>query len=248
MTVASSGHVALVTGGARNIGRAISVALAEDGHDIVLVGRRPSPEADELVAQLTAMGVRATARACDVSRPGEVLDLRAGLTHDGFSVDILVNNASQRPHQPFLEIDEEEWSAVLGVTLGGAFRCSQAVLPVMVEQRWGRIVNMIGGRGQNVGPERAHLVAAKSGLVGLTKALAHEFGQSGITVNGVSPGTIVTDRDRRNPTRLESRKGGGVLGRFGEPADVAATVAFLVGDAAGYITGQIIGVNGGEYM
>lgn len=248
MTSSSSGHVALVTGGTRNIGQAIAVALAKDGHDVVLVGRRPSPEADELVLQLTSMGVRATSRACDVSHPGQVLDLQAGLTRDGFFVDILVNNASQRPHQPFLEINEEEWSAVLGVTLGGAFRCSQAVLPIMVEQRWGRIVNMIGVRGQNGGPERAHLVAAKSGLIGLTKALAHEFGQSGVTVNGVSPGTIVTDRDRLDPGRLESRRGAGVLGRFGDPDDVAATVAFLAGDAAGFITGQIIGVNGGEHM
>lgn len=248
MTASSSGHVALVTGGTRNIGEAIALALAEAGHDVVLVGRRSSPEADDLVGRIGALGVRAMARACDVGRPDDVRELRAGLTHDGFAVDILVNNASQRPHQPFLDITEEDWRAVQGVTLDGAFRCSQAFLPTMVDQGWGRIVNLIGVRGQNGGPERAHLVAAKSGLIGLTKALAHEFGPAGVTVNGVSPGTIVTDRDRQDPSRLERRRGAGVLGRFGEPEDVAATVAFLASDAAGFITGQIVGVNGGEHM
>ena len=248
MTSPSSGHVALVTGGTRNIGEAIALALAGAGHDVVLVGRSPSAEADELVGRLGATGVRATARACDVSRPDEVRALQADLVGDGFAVDILVNNASQRPHQPFLEITEEDWRAVHAVTLDGAFRCSQAVLPTMLAQGWGRIVNVIGVRGQNGGPERAHLIAAKSGLIGLTKALAHEFGQSGVTVNGVSPGTIVTDRDRRDPSRLERRRGAGVLGRFGSPEDVAATVAFLAGESAGFITGQIVGVNGGEHM
>jgi 3-oxoacyl-[acyl-carrier protein] reductase len=248
VTAAPSGHVALVTGGTRNIGQAIALALAENRHDVVLVGRRSSPEAEQLVRRLEGMGVRATARTCDVSRPDDVVALQAGLVADGFTVDILVNNASQRPHQPFLEISEEDWQAVHAVTLDGAFRCSRAVLPAMLEQQWGRIVNIIGVRGQNGGPERAHLVSAKSGLIGLTKALAHEFGSSGVTVNGVSPGTIVTDRDRRDPSRLERRRGVGVLGRFGTPEDVAATVAFLAGNSAGFITGQILGVNGGEHM
>jgi 3-oxoacyl-[acyl-carrier protein] reductase len=248
VTAPPSGHVALVTGGTRNIGAAIALALARDGHDVVLVGRRPSGEADALVERLGALGVRATARGCDVARPEEVHALREGLARDGFAVDVLVNNASQRPHQPFLEITEEDWRAVQAVTLDGAFRCSQAFLPAMLERGWGRIVNIIGVRGQNGGPERAHLIAAKSGLIGLTKALAHEFGPSGVTVNGVSPGTIVTDRDRADPSRLERRRGVGVLGRFGTPEEVAATVAFLASDAAGFITGQIVGVNGGEHM
>jgi NAD(P)-dependent dehydrogenase (short-subunit alcohol dehydrogenase family) len=237
-----------VTGGTRNIGAAIALALGHDGHDVALVGRSSSPEGEALVDRLEAMGVRATARACDVSRPDEVRALQEGLAADGFVVDILVNNASQRPHQPFLEITEEDWRSVQGVTLDGAFRCSQAVLPAMVARRWGRIINLIGVRGQNGGAERAHLVAAKSGLIGLTKALAHEFGPSGVTVNAISPGTIVTDRDRQDPSRLERRRGVGVLDRFGAPEDVAAAVAFLAGDSAGFVTGQVIGVNGGEHM
>ena len=248
MTSTPAARVALVTGGTRNIGQAIALALASAGHDVVLVARRPTPEADALVGRMQAMGVRATARACDVSRPDDVLALQAGLVGDGFLVDILVNNASQRPNQHFLDITEEDWRAVQAVTLDGAFRCSRAVLPGMLDRGWGRIVNIIGVRGQNGGPDRAHLVAAKSGLIGLTKALAHEFGRSGVTVNGVSPGTIVTDRDRQDPRRLQNRRGTGVLGRFGNPEDVAATVAFLASDSAGYITGQIVGVNGGEHM
>ncbi len=245
---ARSGHVALVTGGTRNIGRATAEALAADGHDVVVVGRRPAPDVAAFVAQLQDGGVRAVARSCDVADPDQVLDLQAGLVRDGYAVDILVNNASVRPHQPFLQISEDDWRAVLAVTLDGAYRCSQAVLPHMVDQGWGRIINIIGVRGQNGGPERAHLVAAKSGLVGLTKALAHEFGRSGVTVNAVSPGTIVTDRDLADPSRLQGRQHLQVTGTSGRPEDVATTVAFLARDTTGYITGQTIGVNGGEHM
>jgi len=241
-------RVALVTGGTRNIGRATAVALARDGHDVVLVGRTPSAGAEELAEQLRRSDVRATARSCDVSDHRQVLDLQEGLAQDGFAVDILVNNASQRPRQPFLAITEDDWRAVLSVTLDGAFRCSQAFLPHMVDQGWGRIVNVIGVRGQTGAAERAHLVAAKSGLVGLTRALAHEFGGRGVTVNAVSPGTIATDRDVADPSRLAQRRDLGAVGRVGSPEDVAGVIAFLAGGASGYVTGQVIGVNGGEHM
>lgn len=248
MTAGSTGHVALVTGGTRNIGSATAWALASAGLDVVVVGRRQSAQGDQLVEQLGATGVRAVFRECDVSSPADVHQLQTGLARDGFAVDVLVNNASNRPHQPFLSISDDEWRAVLAVTLDGAFRCSQAFLPHMVEQGWGRVVNVIGVRGQTGGPDRAHVVAAKSGLVGLTKALAHEFGPVGITVNGVSPGTIVTDRDRADSSRLDQRRGLAVVNRYGRPEDVAATVAFLASEQSGFVTGQILGVNGGEHM
>lgn len=238
-------RVALVTGGTRNIGRATALALAEAGHDVVVVGRNPG--VDELLDELRALGVRAAAHACDVGDAEQVRALRDTLTADGLAADVLVNNASQRPHQPFLEISPDDWRSVLGVTLDGAFHCTQAFLPHMIDRGWGRVINLIGVRAQSGAAGRAHLVAAKNGLIGLTRALAREFGCHGVTVNAISPGTIVTDRDT-DPERLAARGDGGALGRFGQPADVAAAIRFLAGDEAGYVTGQIIGVNGGELM
>jgi 3-oxoacyl-[acyl-carrier protein] reductase len=239
-------RVALVTGGTRNIGRATALALAGAGHDVVVVGRNAGP--DGLLDELRALGVRAAAHACDVSDAGQVIALRDVLAADGLAVDVLVNNASQRPHQPFLDISSEDWRSVLGVTLDGAFHCTQAFLPHMIDQGWGRVINLIGVRAQSGAAGRAHLVAAKNGLIGLTRALAREFGRDGVTVNAISPGTIVTDQDRADPARLAAGSDGGALGRFGQPADVAAAIRFLAGAEAGYITGQIIGVNGGELM
>jgi 3-oxoacyl-[acyl-carrier protein] reductase len=239
-------RVALVTGGTRNIGRATALALAGAGHDVVVVGR--SPAGDEFVDELRSLGVRAAAHGCDVADREQVRALRDTLAGDGLAVDVLVNNASQRPHQPFLEISSEDWRSVLGVTLDGAFHCTQAFLPHMIDNGWGRVINLIGVRAQSGAAGRAHLVAAKNGLIGLTRALAREFGRHGVTVNAISPGTIVTDQDRADPARLAARSDGGALGRFGQPADVAAAVRFLASDEAGYVTGQIIGVNGGELM
>lgn len=241
-------HVAAVTGSTRGIGRATVLALADAGADVVVLGRSDLSAAQDVAEQARRRGVRATARLVDVGDRRSVVSLQAALAADGFAVDVLVNNAAVRPHQPFLAITEEDWRAVVDVVLTGAFRCSQAFLPHMVDRGWGRIVNVIGVRGQSGGPERGHLVAAKSGLVGLTKALAHEFGPHGVTANAVSPGTIATEKDAADPARLEARKGIGVLGRFGAPQDVADAIAFLAGESAGYITGQLIGVNGGEHM
>ncbi|MGP4017724.1 SDR family NAD(P)-dependent oxidoreductase [Saccharopolyspora sp. 5N708] len=238
-------RVVLVTGGTRNIGRATALTLAGAGHDVVVVGR--SAVADGFLDELRALGVHATAHACDVSDGEQVRALRDTLAADGLTVDVLVNNASQRPHQPFLEISPDDWRSVLGVTLDGAFHCTQAFLPHMIDRGWGRVINLIGVRAQSGAAGRAHLVAAKNGLIGLTRALAREFGQHGVTVNAISPGTIVTDRDT-DPERLTARSDGGALGRLGQPADVAAAIRFLASEEAGYITGQIIGVNGGELM
>jgi 3-oxoacyl-[acyl-carrier protein] reductase len=240
-------RVALVTGGTRNTGRATALALAGAGHDVVVVGRS-TDGTSELLDELRALGVRAAAHACHVSDAAQVRTLRDTLTADGLAVDVLVNNASQRPHQPFLDISTEDWRSVLGVTLDGAFHCTQAFLPHMIDRGWGRVINLIGVRAQSGAAGRAHLVAAKNGLIGLTRALAREFGRHGVTVNAISPGTIVTDKDVADPARLAARGDLGALGRYGQPSDVAAAIRFLASEDAGYVTGQIIGVNGGELM
>lgn len=241
-------HTALVTGGGSDIGSAIALEMAALGYDVAVAVRATDRSVDRLVDALKALGVHAAARTCDVADPASVQSLAEGLVQDGFDVDVLVNNAARRREQDFLEITEEDWRDVLDVTLGGAFRCSQAFAPHMLRKGWGRIVSIIGVRGQTGAPRRAHQVAAKSGLVGLTRALARELGPGGVTVNAVSPGTIETARDQANPSRLERRAALGVTGRFGEPRDVARAIAYLVGEDAAYVTGQVIGVNGGELM
>ena len=241
-------RVAAVTGSTRGIGAATVLSLAAAGLDVVVLGQSRLEAAEAVASQARELGVRAAARLVDVADRASVTELQRGLTEDGFAVDVLVNNAAVRPHQPFLELTEQDWAGVLDVILGGAFRCTQAFLPHMLEQQWGRVINVIGVRGQSGGSERAHLVSAKSGLAGFTKALAHEFGTRGVTANAVSPGTIVTEKDEQDPARLQSRQGAGVLGRFGRPHDVAHAITWLAGEQSGYITGQLIGVNGGEHM
>jgi 3-oxoacyl-[acyl-carrier protein] reductase len=240
-------RVALVTGAARNIGRAIALQLAADGFGVVVNTRADLERAQAVAAEIAAAGGRAWAVAADVSDPRAVQAMADEVRERAGRVDVLVNNAAIRPRRPFLELTFEEWRAVVAVILDGAFLCSRAFLPGMADQGFGRIVNIIGLRGEHGVPERVHLSAAKNGLIGLTRALASEFGPHGVTVNAVSPGTIETERDRLDPAaRIEARAAGSRVGRLGRPEDVAAVVAFLASERAGYTTGQVIGVNGGE--
>lgn len=245
MTQRLERKVAVVTGGARNIGASIVRQLAGSGHDVAIITRTSLEEAEELANSLTSSEGRAWTIQSDVADHLQVDRARDQILELAGRVDVLVNAAAVRPVTPAFEIDNDEWRRVLGVILDGAFHCCRAFGPDMAARGWGRIVNIIGVRGQFGAPGRAHVASAKSGLIGLTRSLAHELGPAGITVNAVSPGTIVTDRDRRDPSRLARRAEVGILGP-GTPEDVAAAVGFLVSDGAGHITGQTLGVDGGE--
>lgn len=242
-------QVALVTGGVRRIGRAIAVALARRGATIVVNARTSRDEAEDAVREIEALGGGARAMLADVTDEAAVAAMVAAIGRDLGGVDILVNNAANRRESAFTEMSFADWHAILAVVLDGAFLCSRAVIPGMVAKGRGTIIN-IGGVTAHVGAtRRAHVLAAKAGLVGLTKALAVEYGGAGITVNCVVPGRIGGPRAATAGTGGAIPGGGHPLvGREGTPEDVAAAVMLLCGPGGRYITGQSIHVSGGIYL
>ena len=244
-----AGKVALVTGGARNIGRAIACALAEGGAAVMVNARTSREEAQATVAMIRAAGGRAAMHFADITDAGAVADM-VGVAVEQFGrLDFLINNAAIRAETPFEEMRLDEWRRVLATVLDGAFICTQACLPHLARGGAGAVVN-IGGMTAHQGARgRAHVVTAKAGLVGLTRALAHDLAAQNITVNCVVPGTIETQRGLPGaPPRPAHRQALPALGRRGEPAEVAAAVRFLCGPGARYITGQSVHVNGGGFM
>ena len=249
MTRELSGKVALVTGGARNIGRAISLALAAAGAAVVVNARASRADADETLASIRSAGGDGAVHMADVTDPGAVGRMVEAAVGRFGRLDILVNNAAVREETPFAELRLEDWRRVVAVILDGAFVCAQACLPHLLRARAGAIVNIGGMTAYKGADGRAHVVAAKAGLAGLTRALALELAPRNITVNCVVPGTIETVRGVPGaPERPAHRQGLPVLGRRGEPAEVAGAVRFLCGPGARYITGQSVHVNGGGYM
>lgn len=240
------GKVALVTGSGRNIGRATVLKLAAEGANVVVNSRANQAEADAVVREAQARGVKALSVIADVSRRDQVESMVARALSAFGKVDILISNAAIRPHKPFTELSVQDWEAVRGVVLDGGLYCARAVIESMVAHRYGRIV-FLTGEGAFVGNAgRAHVSAAKMGLVGLARGLASEFAAHNIRVNVVSPGSI--DTTRANPEWYQGRvpSGAGIpLGRQGTVDEIAATCLFLVGDDGGFITGQTIHVNGG---
>jgi 3-oxoacyl-[acyl-carrier protein] reductase len=244
-----AGKVALVTGGARNIGRAIALELARGGADVLVHARTSRAEAEQTAAQIRAAGGRAALLFADITDPQAVGSMVASGVKEFGRLDILVNNAAVRAETPFASMPFDEWRGVLASILDGSFLCSQACLPELARAGSGSIVNIGGLTAHRGAAGRAHVVAAKAGIVGLTRALALELAPHSITVNCVVPGTIDTVRGLPGaPERPAPRSGLPPLSRRGTPEEVAGAVRFLCGPGARYITGETLHVNGGGYM
>jgi 3-oxoacyl-[acyl-carrier protein] reductase len=241
------GRVALVTGASRNIGRAIALALGEGGAAVVVNARSSLDEARAVVKEIEAKGERAVASLADVTDEGAVAAMVA-TTLDRFGrLDILVNNAAVRDATKLDDIDFATWRRVTGIILDGAFLVTRASLAALRKSGAGAIVNIGGMSGHTGAAGRPHVVAAKLGLVGLTRALAHDLAPDGITVNCVVPGAIDT-RHAPGSFRKAARRQEPLAGREGTPEEVAAVVRFLAGPRARYVTGQDWHVNGGAYL
>lgn len=243
------GKVALLTGAVRRNGRAMALELAREGANIVINTRSSKREAEAVAAEVEALGVDTMVCLADVTDEKAVDNMIEAVVARFGRLDILVNNAANRSQSPFLEITFAQWHSIISIILDGAFLCSRAALPHMISAGGGRIVNIGGVSGHAGAMERAHVVTAKAGLVGLTKALAVEFAQKGITVNCVVPGKIGGERPKsagESPPLVGGK--GPLVGREGTFEEVAAIVLALCLPTGGFVTGQAIHVSGGMYM
>jgi 3-oxoacyl-[acyl-carrier protein] reductase len=241
------GKVALVTGSGRNIGRATVLQLAREGCHVVVNARSNEQEANAVARGAQDLGVKAAAIIADVGKRDQCEMMAEKALSQFGRVDILINNAAIRPHKSFTELTIEDWEHVRGVVLDGGLYLTRAIIPSMVKNKYGRILFFVGdGAFSGRGAGRAHISAAKMGLIGLARGLASEFAPHNIRVNVVSPGSIDTRRD--NPEWYVGRPpdaAGIPLGRQGHVDEIAATCLFLVSEDGGFITGQTIHVNGG---
>jgi 3-oxoacyl-[acyl-carrier protein] reductase len=242
-----AGKVALVTGGALNIGRAISLSLADAGAKVAVNTKSSREAADDVTKQIREAGGDAAVFMADIADAASVKAMAEGVLKRFGRIDILVLNASQRREVLFKDMTFEEWRNTMSITLDGSFHCIKACLPSMLENRGGSIVTLGGDAVLLGGNRKAHNTAAKNGLVGLTRALAKELAEDGIRVNCVSPGSFNTSRPAHRSERSEP-KGKVPLGRWGEPEEIASVVRFLCGPGGGYITGQTLHVSGGAFI
>src|ERR1700731_2663751 len=248
MTGELTGKVAIVTGAGRNIGRAIALTLAEGGASVMVNARGNRTEAEAVMREIESAGGKALVHLGDVADAAAVQAMADMAVKQLGRIDILVNNAALRHEKPFGEMSYAEWREILDVTLDGAFHCAKACLPALRKSGAGTIVN-IGGLSAHTGAkDRAHVVTAKAGIIGLTRALAHDLASDGITVNCVVPGLIGTPRPKEKAQPAHPLDHHTITGERGRPEDVAATVRFLCSPAAPYINGQAIHSNGGAYL
>lgn len=241
-------RVACVTGASRGIGRETALALARDGMKIVVASNER--ENNETVAEeVRAAGAEAVTQYLDLSQADSVKEAFGQILKECGRVDVLVNNAGITKDALSMRMKPDDWNLVLQINLTGTFFCAQQVLPAMMRERWGRVVNIASIVGQTGNAGQANYVASKAGVIGLTKTLALELASRNITVNAIAPGFIETDMTKTLPEDIKQKMLARIpLQRMGQPADIAAAVRFLVSDAAAYITGQVLGVNGGMYM
>jgi 3-oxoacyl-[acyl-carrier protein] reductase len=243
-----AGRVAVVTGAGRNIGRAIALELASRGAAVVINGSTNRANIDAVVGEVEARGGKALGAIADVADEAAVERMAAATIERFGRIDILVNNAAGRPERALDVMSLTDWRGVLATTLDGAFLNVKAALPHLKQSGAGAIIN-IGGVSGHVGTKhRAHVVTAKAGLIGFTKALAHDLAQDNITANCVVPGLIETTRDPHAQLPHHHSVSKTLAGRLGTPEEVAAAVRFVAGPQARYITGQTLHVNGGVYL
>jgi len=241
------GRIAIVTGASRGIGRAIAAMLARQGAVVVAAAR--GGHARETVEEIIAAGGQAQPASVDVTDSASVERMVAETLERHGRIDVLVNNAGITRDQLMLRMKREDWDAVLATNLTAMFTTVQAALKPMIRQRAGRVIAISSVVGQAGNPGQANYAASKAGIIGFSKALALEVASRGITVNVVAPGLIDTDMTRALGERAHETWASKIpLGRLGTPEDVAAAVCFLASDAASYITGQVLAVNGGMYM
>jgi len=243
---AIEGKIALVTGAAKGLGRAISLKLAEKGVRVAINYRSSEDEAENVVREITDMGVEAMSIHADVADLGQVTEMFAAVSERLGAVDIMVNNAGIINDGLMVRMSDDAWHDVIGTNLNGTFYCSRACLRSMLRKRWGRIINIGSVVALRGNPGQANYTASKAAVIGLTKALAKEVATRNITVNAVTPGYVETET---TAVLTDEQKAYWLSvipqGHFGEPDDIANMVAFLADEQAKYITGQVISVDGG---
>ncbi|NOT64161.1 MAG: 3-oxoacyl-[acyl-carrier-protein] reductase [Acidobacteria bacterium] len=243
-----NGQIALVTGGSQGIGRAIALTLAELGADVAVMARTLD-KCEAVAEEIRAKGRRALAVQGDMADTAGMKELVAKVAQELGTITILVNNAAITRDGLFLRMKQADWDAVIQTNLTGVFALTQAALPAMMKANRGRIINLTSVVAQSGNPGQVNYISAKAGLIGFTKAVAREYASRGITVNAVAPGFIDTPMTQAlNAAQHEAILPQIPLKRLGKDAEVAAAVAFLASDEAGYVTGQVINVNGGMYM